>query len=74
MIFGIVGNGLRTVFFLSPMRAFDSLQEHEKIIAALKEGEEDKAGLLVEEHRMKAAAELLKYLEANQVLNGTAWL
>jgi len=65
---------LRTVFFLSPMRAFDSLQEHEKIIAALKEGEEDKAGLLVEEHRMKAAAELLKYLEANQVLNGTAWL
>ena len=64
---------LRTVFFLSPMRAFDSLQEHEAIIAALREGDGNKAGLLVEEHRMKAAAELLKYLEANEALNGTAW-
>ena len=66
---------LRTVFFLSPMRAFDSLKEHEEIIEALRAGEGKKAGLLVEEHRMRAAAELLKYLDVNDNATGNIyWL
>lgn len=65
---------LRTVFYLSPMRSFDSLKEHEEIMAALKAGDTDRAGLLVEEHRMIAAKELFKYLEVNANGLGSYWL
>ncbi|HHY92368.1 MAG TPA: GntR family transcriptional regulator [Firmicutes bacterium] len=60
---------LRAVFLLSPTRAAESLKEHEAIVAALKAGAADEAGRLVEEHRIKAAAELLKYLEPEGVVN-----
>lgn len=60
---------LRAVFLLSPTRAAESLREHEAIVAALKARDAEEAGKLVEEHRIKAAAELLKYLEPEGVVN-----
>lgn len=63
---------LRAVFLLSPTRALQSLEEHEAIVCAVKAGDAETAGRLVEEHRMKAAAELLKYLEPEAM--ASAWL
>lgn len=63
---------LRAVFLLSPVRAAESLKEHEAIVSAIKAGDAETAGRLVEEHRMKAAEELFKYLEPEATTS--SWL
>lgn len=54
------GKWTRSVFAISPLRMKESIEEHLKILNAIKDRDEDRVEKLVREHRLNAGKELEK--------------